>query len=143
MLFDKRIAGMLFLFTCHIFIIASISACTEAIYPLPVFQDPPEIVHLEQMLADFNVNPIDAKNKYQSKTYLFPGVKADIVMRSFLQSESVRFRPKEMYRLDNISAGSVVDIIGTVGIVIDNYLYIDKCIYIVIQEAQLPTFRSY
>lgn len=130
-------------------LVFSLVSCAQTVYPLPVYQNAPEILPLTVLLSDYAVDPVAAAARYKGKTFLFPGIEAEKVLSNyinsratlnelFLQNGGVRFRPKYIYGLDPIGPGFVVDVVGDVQGWIQGYFYIDNCSYAIVKGGDLP-----
>ena len=130
------------------------SSCVQDNYPIPDFQVAPEILEMEVLLNEYQADPLVAESKYAGKVYLFPAVKADAVvsriinpratfMEMFLQSGIIKFRPKFNDSLDPIGPGFIVDIIGEVQGWIEEAIYINDCLYMIVEGGNLPPPMGY
>jgi hypothetical protein len=129
-------------------------SCAQFAYPTPDYQDSPPVLTLEQLLDDYQSKPEEAGQKYEGKTYLFPSVEADRVVSQYIntranlsemyvESNSIRFQPGDVWALNPIGPGFILDIIGEVAGFIAGRLYVKDCSYIIIEGGDLPPPAGY
>jgi len=104
-----------------------IAGCNSPVYPVPAFQEGPEVIVPDRLVQDYQSDQQTAAIKYEGKTYLFPDVPVDQVFNlrtmqyeEYLKGElfvsygKIKFFPKYIYDLDHIARGFIVDIVGEV-----------------------------
>ena len=146
---------IIFFFATTSVSLINISACSPTAYPLPVFQNAPEVMNLEILLAEYQSDSAAAAENYQGNTYLFPSVKANSVVSDYLDpravfdselyliSGDVKFKPKYTTGLDHVAPGFIVDIVGEVQGWAGGYFRINKCFFIIVKGGDLPPPAGY
>jgi len=139
-----------------IFIVAGLLSCNPDSYPIPVFNNAPEVVDLDELLDEYAENPAAAASKYQDKTFMFPGVRIDRIISPLLTpaeyqlgalphiaSGEVIFKPKYLYDLDKLGPDFIVDVYGTVRGWVQKDLFIIDCTFAIAKGGDLPPPGAY
>lgn len=130
---------------------AGLVSCNSATYPIPVFDNAPEVVNLDDLLQEYADNPAEAAVKYEDKTFIFPGVHIDKIISPLLTpaeyqlgalphiaSGNVVFKPKYLYDLDKLGPDFIVDVYGTVRGWLQKDFFIVECTFAIAKGGDLP-----
>lgn len=140
---------------CCLLLTYLVGGCDARDLQIPGFQNAPQYLELDRLLADYAQNPQNAAEKYRGKTFLFPSVKVDSMMSRamepyraeisslYLQSSSARFLPRTIFGLDHVGPGFVVDIVGEVRGWVGGFFIIGNCTYIIVDGGDLPPPMAY
>ncbi|MBN1370256.1 MAG: hypothetical protein JW954_08495 [Dehalococcoidaceae bacterium] len=137
-------------------VIACLVSCSAERTQLPAFGSPPQIYDLDQLLAEYEADPVGAGKKHEGQVYFFPSVVAEKVVSTYshpmvaldtgdlyVSSGQVYFRAQNTYDLDKLADGFVLDILGEVGGWVQSRFYIYKCTFSVIKGGDLPPPGGY
>lgn len=126
-------------------------SCGDLSFPTPTFQDEPKVLDIQDLLDEYEADPVEAEEKYGGRTYLFPAVEVDEVLSTvsdpeayqlgaavYLASGQVQFRPRYVYDLDPIGPGFVVDVLGEVSGWTQGTFYVINCTYTIAEGGDLP-----
>ena len=139
-------------FPVVMFIVAiGLLSCGQLSYPTPTFQDEPKVLDIQDLLEEYEADPVQAQQEYAGQTYLFPAVEVDEVLSTvsnpeayqlgaavYLASGQVQFRPKYVYDLDPIGPGFIVDVLGEVSGWTQGTFYVMNCTYTIAKGGDLP-----
>ena len=151
---SKSLFGLskIILLPITIFVIGvGLPSCGDLSYPTPTFQDEPRVIDIEDLLQEYEANPVQAEEEHAGRTYLFPAVEVDEVLSTvsdpeayqlgaavYLASGQVQFRPRYVYDLDEIGPGFVVDVLGEVSGWTQGTFYVINCTYTIAEGGDLP-----
>jgi len=132
-------------------LVAGLASCSVNNYPIPVFDNAPEVVNLNDLLEDYASDPVAAAGKYEDATFIFPSVHIDKIISPLLTpaeyqlgalphaaSGEVVFKPKYLYDLDKLGPDFIVDVYGTVRGWVQKDLFIVDCTFAIAKGGDLP-----
>ena len=131
-----------------------LAGCGGTVYPTPTFQSAPDVLTLEQLLAEYENNPEETSAKYEGRIFYFPSIYVKKMVSYNLDvrtnpnsygvgNEKIWFKPDYIYDLDPIGIGFTVDILGVVQGWKSGILFIDQCSYYVVEGGELPPPAGY
>jgi len=137
-------------------ILACLASCAPQAAQIPAFASPPQICDLDQLLAEYEADPVGSAEKHTGQIYFFPSVVAEKVVSTYshpmvaldsgdlyVSCGQVYFRAQNIYDLDRLTDGFILDIQGQVGGWSQTRFYIFDCVFSVIKGGDLPPPGGY